>query len=76
MMATVASTVMAIYVMVLHEVFPQIAGHLLSASVISIPCAVLISKLFLPEEDTPLTLGNIPSEASGWGGAPHQKKTG
>ncbi|MCZ6624243.1 MAG: nucleoside permease nupX [Deltaproteobacteria bacterium] len=73
MMATVASTVMAIYVTALHEVFPQIAGHLLSASVISIPCAVLISKLFLPEEDTPLTVGNIPSEASGWGGAPHQK---
>jgi len=73
MMATVASTVMAIYVTALHEVFPQIAGHLLSASVISIPCAVLISKLFLPEKDTPLTAGNIPSEASGWGGAPHQK---
>ena len=38
MMATVASTVMTIYVIALHEVFPQIAGHLLSASVISIPC--------------------------------------
>ena len=74
MMATVASTVMTIYVIALHEVFPQIAGHLLSASVISIPCAVLISKLFLPEEDTPLTLGNIPSAASGWDEAPHQKK--
>ena len=46
MMATVASTVMAIYVLALQDVFPQIAGHLISASVISIPCAVLISKLF------------------------------
>ncbi len=65
MMATVASTVMAIYVTALQGVFPQIAGHLISASVISIPCAVLTSKLSFPEEETPLTRGNIPSEASG-----------
>ena len=64
MMATVASTVMAIYVMALQDIFPQIAGHLISASVISIPCAVLISKLSLPEEEVPLTLGKIPSEPS------------
>ena len=73
MMATVASTVMAIYITALHEVFPLIAGHLLSASVISIPCAVLISKLFLPEEDTPLTLGNIPSETSNGSGVLNKK---
>ena len=64
MMATVASTVMAIYVMALQDIFPQIAGHLISASVISIPCAVLISKLSLPEEEVPRTLGKIPSESS------------
>jgi len=49
MMATVASTVMAIYVIALKDVFPQIAGHLISASLISIPCAILISKLSIPE---------------------------
>ena len=70
MMATVASTVMAIYVMALQDIFPQIAGHLISASVISIPCAVLISKLSLPEEEVPLTLGKIPSEASSADTAP------
>lgn len=43
MMATVASTVMAIYVIALQGVFPEIAGHLVSASIISIPCAILIS---------------------------------
>jgi CNT family concentrative nucleoside transporter len=55
MMATVASTVMAVYVLALQNVFPQIAGHLLSASVISIPAAILISKLSLPETEVPET---------------------
>ena len=62
MMATVASTVMAVYVVALREVFPQIAGHLISASIISIPCAVLISKLSLPENKTPQTFGSVSSE--------------
>jgi concentrative nucleoside transporter, CNT family len=61
MMATVASTVMAIYVIALQGVFPEIAGHLVSASIISIPCAILISKLTLPEDQQPDTLGNLPS---------------
>lgn len=60
MMATVASTVLAVYVIALIGVFPQIAGHLVSASVISIPCAVLVSKLSLPETENPETLGGIP----------------
>lgn len=57
MMATVASTVMGIYVIALHKTFPNIAGHLVSASLISIPCAILISKLFCPEQNQPETLG-------------------
>ena len=61
MMATVASTVMGIYVAALQHVVPQIAGHLISASVIAIPCAVLISKLSIPEAERPVTLGAIPS---------------
>jgi CNT family concentrative nucleoside transporter len=62
MMATVASTVMGIYVSALQHVVPQIAGHLLSASIISIPCAVLISKVSFPEDEWPVTLGGVPSE--------------
>lgn len=60
MMATVASTVMGIYVSALQHVVPQIAGHLISASIISIPCAVLISKLTIPEDGQPVTLGGVP----------------
>ena len=62
MMATVASTVMVVYVIALKNVFPQIAGHLVSASIISIPCAILISKLSIPEVGTPQTMGSIPSD--------------
>ncbi|PIQ99375.1 MAG: nucleoside permease nupX [Nitrospinae bacterium CG11_big_fil_rev_8_21_14_0_20_45_15] len=60
MMATVAGTVMGIYVLALKDAVPNIAGHLVSASLISIPCAVLIAKLYLPEDSVPETLGKVP----------------
>ena len=62
MMATVASTVMGIYVIALQKTFPNIAGHLVSASLISIPCSILTSKLFYPELEKPETLGKINEE--------------
>ncbi len=62
-MSTVASTTLAIYVLFLKDVFPQIAGHVLSASVLSIPAAALTSKLMLPETERPRTLGGIPPDA-------------
>ena len=71
MMATVASTVLAVYVLALQNVFPQIAGHLVSASVISIPCAILISKLALPEDGQPATAGELPAD-TGYSGSDNQ----
>ncbi len=56
-MATVASNVLALYVFTLQDVFPTIAGHLVSASILSAPAAIIMSKLILPESDQPLTLG-------------------
>ncbi len=56
-MATVASSVLAIYVMLLHDEFANIAGHLVSASILSAPAAVVMSKLLLPETGKPVTLG-------------------
>jgi CNT family concentrative nucleoside transporter len=61
-MATVASTTLGIYVAFLSRSFPQIAGHLISASIISIPAAAVISKLLLPETETPETIKAIPKE--------------
>jgi CNT family concentrative nucleoside transporter len=62
-LATVASTTLAIYVLFLRQVFPQIAGHLISASLLSIPAAVLASKLILPETAVPETAGAVPPVA-------------
>ncbi|MBO0798735.1 MAG: hypothetical protein J2P31_07915 [Blastocatellia bacterium] len=62
-MATVASTTLGIYVSALIKLFPQIAGHLISASIIAIPAVVVTTKLLLPETKTPETFSNIPPEA-------------
>jgi CNT family concentrative nucleoside transporter len=64
-MSTVASTTMALYVFFLERSFPQIAGHLISASILSIPAAVLVSKLMLPETGAPATLGTLPPLGEG-----------
>ncbi len=56
-MATVASTVMGVYVFYLSGVFDTIAGHLISASVLSAPAAIVMSKILMPEEGQPVTMG-------------------
>jgi CNT family concentrative nucleoside transporter len=56
-MATVASNVLALYVLTLQKQFPTIAGHLVSASLLSAPAALLMSKLLVPESGRPATLG-------------------
>ncbi len=56
-MATVASNVLALYVFTLYSTFPAIAGHLISASFLSAPAALVMAKLFFPETETPKTLG-------------------
>jgi CNT family concentrative nucleoside transporter len=54
--ATVAGGVMAIYVGMLSSQFPNIAQHLIAASVMSAPAAVVIAKVIFPETETPETL--------------------
>jgi len=56
-MGTIASTVLAIYVFFLQDQMPTIAGHLVSASVLSAPAAVVMAKLIFPETEKPKTLG-------------------
>jgi CNT family concentrative nucleoside transporter len=58
-MATIASSVLALYAMLLHHQFPTIAGHLISASVLSAPAALVMSKIIMPELETPKTLGIV-----------------
>lgn len=56
-MATVSSNILALYVFSLKEQLPTIAGHLISASLLSAPAALVMSKVLLPEKEHPETLG-------------------
>ncbi len=56
-MATIASSVLATYVIFLQRFLPTIAGHLVSASFLAAPAALVMSKLVMPETETPKTLG-------------------
>lgn len=59
-MASVAGGVMAAYVGLLRDRIPDIAGHLLTASVMSAPAALVVAKIMIPETERPVTLGNSP----------------
>lgn len=59
-MATIAGTVMVLYASILGEVIPGVTGHILTASIISMPASILISKVMIPESD-PLTAGELTS---------------
>ncbi len=48
-MAGIAGTVFVVYVTILHAVIPDVAGHLLIASVLGAPAAILISELMVPD---------------------------
>lgn len=56
-MATIASSVLGFYTLILKAEIPGIAGHLISASLLSAPAAVVMSKVLYPEKEKPLTLG-------------------
>ena len=56
--ATVAGGVMAIYVGMLENI-PGIAGHLMAASIMSAPAALVISKIIYPETETNVLNDNI-----------------
>jgi concentrative nucleoside transporter, CNT family len=60
-MATIAGSVLAAYVGILKDVIPNIGGHLLTASILAAPAAVVIAKLMVPETQVPETLGSIPN---------------
>lgn len=47
-MATIAGTMYALYVTFLADVIPGAAGHLLTASLISAPAAIMIARLMVP----------------------------
>ena len=59
--ATVAGGVMAAYVSFLGDI-PNIASHLVIASVMSAPAALAISKIMYPETEESMTAGDVKME--------------
>ncbi|MCU0549144.1 MAG: nucleoside:proton symporter [Leptolyngbya sp. Prado105] len=59
---SIASTVLALYAGVLRPTFPNITGHLVSASLMAIPACFVVSKLLVPETETPKTAGVVLAE--------------
>ncbi|MFQ5511347.1 MAG: NupC/NupG family nucleoside CNT transporter [Candidatus Krumholzibacteriia bacterium] len=64
-MATIAGTVMVLYASILGDVIPNALGHILTASLISAPAAITISKIMIPETRAPTAAElTAPDEAS------------
>ncbi len=64
-MATVAGTVMVLYATILATVLPDAMGHILTASIISAPAAIMIARLMVPETERETEGGlELPHEAS------------
>ena len=61
--ATVAGGVLAAYVGLLKGVFPDIAGHLIAATVMSAPAALVIAKVMWPETERREIDGESAAEA-------------
>ncbi len=55
--ATVAGGVMASYVAMLQPYFPDIAGHMIAASVMSAPATLVVAKMIFPETEESETRG-------------------
>ncbi len=64
--ATVSGGILGAYVGLLRDVFPEIAGHLLAASVMNAPISLVVARLLLPAE-TP-SLGESAGLADGASG--------
>ena len=57
-MATIAGTVMALYAAILHPVLPDSMGHILIASIVSVPAAISIASIMVPATE-PQTSGEL-----------------
>jgi CNT family concentrative nucleoside transporter len=60
-MATIAGTVMVLYASILGDAIPGVMGHILTASIISVPAAVTVAKVMVPETASP-TSGELATE--------------
>jgi len=57
-MSTIAGTVLVLYASILQTVIPDALGHILTASIISAPAAILIAQVMVPPDEQ-LTAGSV-----------------
>ncbi|WP_022660495.1 NupC/NupG family nucleoside CNT transporter [Paucidesulfovibrio longus] len=57
-MATIAGTMLVLYASILEPVVPGALGHILVASIISAPAAIMVSRLMIPETGE-ITVGRV-----------------
>ena len=64
--ANTAGGVLGAYILMLSGYFPNIAAHLISASILSAPAAFIVAKVMVPEREKPATIGDgamdVPTE--------------
>jgi CNT family concentrative nucleoside transporter len=63
-MATIAGTVMALYASLLSGIVPDAIGHILTASLVSTPGAILLAELMVPSGSTSTGGALSPARAS------------
>ncbi|HLC16004.1 MAG TPA: nucleoside transporter C-terminal domain-containing protein [Thermodesulfovibrionia bacterium] len=64
-MATVAGTVMVLYANILSSAIPDAMGHILTASILSVPAAITISRIMIPEtQEQTQALTSLPETAN------------
>jgi CNT family concentrative nucleoside transporter len=61
-MATIAGTMMVLYAQVVGRVIPDAMGHILTASLISVPAALMMAQIMVPERDTPTAGSEAPEQ--------------
>jgi len=61
-MATIAGTVMVLYAAVLSATVPDALGHVLVASLISAPAAIVVAALMVPSREAPTAGGRLHAE--------------
>jgi CNT family concentrative nucleoside transporter len=59
-LATVAGTVFVLYATILQPVVPGALGHILVASILSLPAAILIARVMIPDEAEGTEAGAAP----------------
>jgi concentrative nucleoside transporter, CNT family len=61
-LATISGTVLAAYAGMLSPFEPDAAGHLIAASIMSAPAALVMAKILVPETGEPETAGTLAQE--------------